>query len=73
MSTGRKIALTFSIVNCIAFIILFLWILPCDYDTCKTSHNVKTKDWEVNLTGKGILNNICKSLKVINCFCTHIN
>ena len=69
MSTGRKIALTFSIVNCIAFIILFLWILPCDYDTCKTSHNVKTKDWEVNLTGKGILNNICKSLKVINCFC----
>lgn len=57
MSAGRKIALALSIVNCVAFIILFLWILPCEYDTCKATHSVKTKDWEVNLTGKGILNN----------------
>ena len=54
MSTGRKIALAFSIVNCVAFVILFLWILPCDFDTCKATHNVKTRDWEINLTGKGI-------------------
>ncbi|XP_046449763.1 uncharacterized protein LOC124198124 [Daphnia pulex] len=54
MSAGRKIALAFSIANCVAFIILFLWILPCEYDTCKATHSVKTKDWEVNLTGKGV-------------------
>lgn len=54
MSTGRKIALSFSIVNCVVFIVLFLWILPCDFDTCKAPPHVKTKDWEVNLVGKGV-------------------
>lgn len=53
MSTLRKIALTLSIVNCIAFIIIFLWILPCDYDTCSAPDSVKVGDWEINLTGKG--------------------
>lgn len=53
MSTTRKIALTLSIVNCIAFIIIFLWILPCDYDTCSAPAKVRVEDWEINLTGKG--------------------
>ena len=56
MSTGRKVALGFSIVNCVAFIIIFLWILPCDYDTCRAPPKVKFIEWEVNLTGKGIKN-----------------
>lgn len=53
MSTGRKIALAFSIINCVVFVILFLWVLPCNFDTCKATPNVRTKDWEVNLKGKG--------------------
>ena len=54
MSTARKVALVLSIVNCVAFIIIFLWVLPCDYDTCRASPKVKLIEWKIIFAEKGV-------------------
>jgi hypothetical protein len=54
MSTARKILLLLSILNCLAFTVIFLWILPCDYDTCQSPlYTVEDAEWDLHLDLKG--------------------
>ena len=34
LSPVRKLMLFLSLFNCVALVIIFLWVLPCDVDTC---------------------------------------
>lgn len=55
MSISRKLAFIFSIIVCFLPIIIFLWVLPCDVDTCP----VKVLNWETqeeNVEMKGKIN-----------------
>lgn len=54
MSSSRKVALVASIFNCVAFTIIFLWVLPCDFDTCQSWLQVKDVEWQIRLDGKSI-------------------
>ena len=54
MSTARKILLLLSILNCLAFTVIFLWILPCNYDTCQSPiYTVEDVEWDLRLDIKG--------------------
>jgi hypothetical protein len=54
LSTARKILLLLSIVNCLAFTVIFLWILPCNYDTCQSPvYTVEDVEWDLHLDMKG--------------------
>lgn len=51
-SLARKMLLILSIVNCLAFIVIFLWVLPCEYDTCQSPFAPIDVEWEIQLDGK---------------------
>ncbi|KAK9881418.1 hypothetical protein WA026_016308 [Henosepilachna vigintioctopunctata] len=55
MSSGRKMAFVLSLIMCFLPMVIFLWILPCDIETCP----VKISNWEVEQQGvemKGTIN-----------------
>ncbi|KAL3284091.1 hypothetical protein HHI36_018259 [Cryptolaemus montrouzieri] len=55
MSSIRKMVFVFSIIICFLPIVVFLWILPCEIDTCP----VKISNWETQQEGvemKGMIN-----------------
>lgn len=53
MSTSRKLAFIFSIALCFLPIIIFLWVLPCDVDTCPVKVlNWETQQEDVEMKGK---------------------
>lgn len=54
MSPLRKVSFIISILLCGLTIVIFLWILPCDWATCpSTSVRFRTKSWERTLQGLG--------------------
>lgn len=53
LSPGRKAALFFSIFNCIGFVLLFLWALPCDCYICTAPPNFADIQWEHRLNEQG--------------------
>jgi len=56
MSLLRKVSFIISILLCGLTIVIFLWILPCDWATCpSTSVRFSTKSWERTLQGLGEL------------------
>jgi hypothetical protein len=56
MSPLRKVSFIISILLCGLTIVIFLWILPCDWATCpSTSVRFRTKSWERTLQGLGEL------------------
>jgi len=55
LSPGRKAALFFSIFNCIGFVLLFLWALPCDCYICTAPPNFADIQWEHRLNEQGIV------------------
>jgi len=56
LSPGRKAALAFSILNCVGFVLLFLWALPCDCYICKAPPKLVDVQWEHHSNERGIVN-----------------
>jgi hypothetical protein len=54
MSPLRQVSFIISILLCGLTIVIFLWILPCDWATCPpASVRFRTKSWERTLQGLG--------------------
>lgn len=54
MSPLRKVSFSLSIVLCGLTIVVFLWLLPCDWATCPSvALRSGTKSWERTLHGVG--------------------
>lgn len=52
MSPLRKISFVLSILLCVLTIVVFLWLLPCDWATCPSAPlRSGTKSWETTLQG----------------------
>lgn len=50
MTPSQRILFFGSIVFCVFFVVGFLWIIPCNWDTCPVPTQVPTfKAWEVSL------------------------
>ncbi|XP_044746777.1 uncharacterized protein LOC123308251 [Coccinella septempunctata] len=53
MSTTRKLTFIMSIILCFLPIVIFLWVLPCDADTCPVKVlNWETQQEDVEMKGK---------------------
>ena len=55
MSLARKMLFILSILNCLAFTLIFLFVLPCEYDTCQSPFAPIDLEWEIQLDGKSWL------------------
>jgi hypothetical protein len=54
MSPLRKVSFSLSILLCGLTIVVFLWLLPCDWATCPSmAQRPGTKSWERTLHGLG--------------------
>lgn len=57
MSSLRKFAFGCSILVCFLTIVVFLWVIPCDWSKCPaTNHHPSIMSWDRSIEGLG--NNI---------------
>ena len=54
MSPLRKVCFVLSILLCGLTIVVFLWLIPCDWATCPSAPlRMGTRSWEMTLQGLG--------------------
>lgn len=50
LSKVRQLVFILSVINCCTFIVTFLWVLPCNYETCtQKSLGVKDLEWKLEI------------------------
>ena len=54
LSHARKAALFLAVFNCVGFVLIFLWALPCDCYICQSPAKLSDLQWELQLNGQGM-------------------